>query len=62
MDLESELRVLLARIHALEVNLIAMDDRIKVLEEQQVHHESRLDDIETKRDNDAYLDDHRFSK
>ena len=55
MDLASELRVLLARIHALEVNLIAMDDRIKVLEEQQVHHESRLDDLENGREADAYL-------
>jgi len=55
MDLESELRVLLARIHALEVNLIAMDDRIKVLEEQQVHHESRLDDLENGGEADAYL-------
>lgn len=58
MDLESELRVLLARIHALEVNLIAMDDRIKVLEDRTINHESRLDDLETKQDNDAYLDDH----
>lgn len=58
MDLASELRVLLARIHALEANLVAMDDRVRVLEEQQVNHESRLDDLETKQDNDAYLDDH----
>jgi hypothetical protein len=55
MDLPSELRVLLARIHALEVNLTALDDRIRVLEEQTVHHESRLDDLENGGEVDAYL-------
>ena len=37
MDTASELRVLLARLHALEVQFVALDDRLNAIE-------SKLDD------------------
>lgn len=55
MDPASELQVLMAWIRALEAQLVTLDDRIKVLEEQTIDHENRLQDLESKRDDDAYL-------
>lgn len=55
MELASELRVLLARLHAVEVQLIALGQRVDLLEERTISHESRLEDIEEGVENDSYV-------
>lgn len=45
-----ELRVLLARLHAVEVQMVDLYDRVSVLEERTIDHESRLEDIEEQDD------------
>lgn len=45
-----ELKVLLARLHAVEVQMINLADRVSVLEERTIDHESRLEDIEEQDD------------
>lgn len=45
-----ELRVLLARLHAVDVQMINLADRVSVFEERTIDHESRLEDIEEQDD------------
>lgn len=52
MELADELRVLLARLHAIEVQMVDLYDRVSVLEERTIDHESRLEDIEAVIDED----------
>lgn len=42
MDTASEVRVLLARLHALEVQFIALDDRLVRIEKKLDEHEQAL--------------------
>ncbi len=46
MDTASELRLLLARPHALEVQFIALDDRLIAIENKLDDNESRIKAIE----------------
>lgn len=46
MDLSDELRVLLARLHALEYQFVALDDRLAALEHTLDEHEQRLQRLE----------------
>ena len=52
MELADELRVLLARLHAVEVQMVDLADRVSVLEERTIDHESRLEDCEAVIDED----------
>lgn len=55
MDTASELRILLARLHALEVQFIALGQRVDQLEERTINHESRIEDLENQVENDSYV-------
>lgn len=47
MDLSSELRLLLARLHALEVQFIALDDRLIAIERKLDDNSARIKALET---------------
>jgi hypothetical protein len=55
VDTASELRVLLARLHALEVQFIALGQRVDQTEERTINHESRIEDLENQVENDSYV-------
>jgi hypothetical protein len=55
VDTASELRVLLARLHAVEVQLIALGQRVDQTEERTINHESRIEDLENQVENDSYV-------
>lgn len=51
-----DLSNLSARLAALEAMFVSLDDRVRAVEEQSVDHENRLEDLESKRDKDAYIE------
>jgi hypothetical protein len=55
MELSDQVRVLLARIHAVEVQLIALGQRVDQTEERTINHESRIEDLENQVENDSYV-------
>lgn len=47
MELPDELRVLLARLHALEVQFIALDDRLIAIERKLDEDDGRISKLES---------------